>query len=73
MTREEVIQKAIQDYPIGTLVKGLYHNHIERITSQEPLFANANEIWFTAEKHNLRLYNGQQWAEIMELPGYEIY
>ncbi len=76
ITKEEVAKYALENYPVGAVVRSVaMGNKEEQITSQTMMWLEHCEVWFPGIQHNIKLFDGNRWAEIIKMPekSYEIY
>jgi len=64
--KDALLEKAKKEYPIGTWVKSLYENDIEKISSNKyidsPWFSG-DGVWTSGTHHGLKIYSNGKWAE----------
>lgn len=75
MDKEELLKIAKEKYPIGTVITSLT-GLTEKIISYHNLpFNKADDFWLEGEFHNLKIYDGNTWAEIISTPNksYELW
>lgn len=74
MNKEEMMEKAYRDYPVGTKYKSPTPRGCELIyTVEEQNFKWINESIIWGEEGKECLYYDGRWAEIVDLPKKELF
>lgn len=73
MTKEEILAKAIQDYPIGAKIKSCQSGDEFIISSQDTIWISADQLQFRGKdlgggNSTPFVHYSGKWSEVLELP-----